>query len=256
MGGVNHDTPCYSIPMDKMTNVKAIFFDLYNTLARFSPSREAIQAEACTAFGYTVAPKGIGQGYLKADAFMAAENARSQVQTRTATAQTNFFAEYERLVLEGAGIDVPLSTAIRIWERIRQIPYAMALFDDVPGVLSRLRSADYKIGIISNMNRSGIQLAKEMSLDLYADFVVTSGDVGLGKPHSPIFLAALTRANVLPGEAIHVGDSISGDVEGAMIAGIRPVFMNRYPEVPQDSPVPVGVPIVHSLADVETILGL
>ncbi|SVD14365.1 uncharacterized protein METZ01_LOCUS367219, partial [marine metagenome] len=27
-------------------------------------------------------------------------------------------------------------------------------------------------------------------------------------------------------------------------------------EVPQDSPVPVGVPIVHSLADVETILGL
>ena len=242
--------------MDKITNVKAIFFDLYNTLARFSPSREVVQAEACAAFGYTVAPEGIGRGYLKADDFMAAENARSQVQTRTATAQTNFFAEYERLVLEGAGIDVPHSTTIRIWERVLQIPYAMALFDDVPEVLPRLRSEDYKIGIISNMNKSGIQLAKEMSLDLYADFVVTSGDVGLGKPHPPIYLAALARANVLPEQAIHIGDSISGDVEGAMIAGIRPVFMNRYPEVPQDSPVPVGVPIVHSLAVVETILGL
>ena len=242
--------------MDKITNVKAIFFDLYNTLARFSPSREAVQTEACAALGYTIAPEGIGRGYLKADAFMAAENARSQVQTRTGTEQTNFFAEYERLVLEGAGIDVPLSTAIRIWERVLQIPYAMALFDDVPEVLPRLRSADYQIGIISNMNKSGIQLAKEMSLDLYADFVVTSGDVGLGKPHPPIYLAALARANVLPEQAIHIGDSISGDVEGAMIAGIHPVFMNRYPEVPLDSPVPEGVPTIHSLADVETILGL
>ena len=242
--------------MDKLTSVKAIFFDLYNTLARFSPSREAVQTEACAAFGYTIAPEGIGRGYLKADAFMAAENSRSQVQTRTGTAQTNFFAEYERLVLEGAGIDVPPSTAIKIWERVLQIPYAMALFDDVPEVLPRLRSANYKIGIISNMNKSGMQLTQELGLNLYADFVVTSGDVGLGKPHSPIYQAALARANVLPEQAVHVGDSISGDVEGAMIAGIHPVFMNRYPDVPQDAPVPDGVPTVNSLADVETILGL
>ena len=256
MGDVNRSTPCYSIHMDKMTCVKAIFFDLYNTLARFSPSREAIQAEACAAFGYTIAPAGIGRGYLKADAFMAEENARSQVQTRTGTAQTSFFTEYERLVLEGAGIDVPPSTAIKIWEQVLRIPYTMALFEDVPEVLPRLRSADYKIGIISNMNKSGIQLTQEMGLDLYADFVVTSGDVGLGKPHSPIYQAALARANVLPEQAIHVGDSVSGDVEGAMIVGIHPVFMNRYPEIPQDAPVPEGVPTVHSLADVETILGL
>jgi putative hydrolase of the HAD superfamily len=242
--------------MEKFANVKAIFFDLYNTLARFSPSREDIQTEACAAYGYTVTLEGIGRGYLKADAFMAAENARSQVQNRTGTAQITFFTEYQRLVLEGAGVDVPPTTASKIWQRVREIPYDMALFDDVAEVLPRLRSAGYTTGIISNMNKSGRQLAQEMNLDAYADFVVTSGDVGQGKPHSPIYLAALAHANAEASQAIHVGDSISADVEGALVAGIRPVYMNRYPDVPQDEAVPEGVDTVHSLADVEALLGL
>ncbi len=242
--------------MEKLTNVKAIFFDLYNTLARFSPSREDIQTEACSAFGYTVTAEGIGRGYLKADAFMAAENARSQVQTRTGPAQITFFAEYQRLVLEGAGVDVPPTTASQIWQRVREIPYDMALFADVVEVLPRLRSTGYTTGIITNMNKSGLQLAKEMNLDAYADFVVTSGDVGQGKPHSPIYLAALALANAEASEAIHVGDSISADVEGAMVAGIRPVYMNRYPDVPQGETLPEGVPVVHTLADVEALLVL
>ena len=100
------------------------------------------------------------------------------------------------------------------------------------------------------------QLAQEMDLDLYADFVVTSGDVGQGKPHSPIYLAALSHASAEASQAIHVGDSISADVEGAMVAGIRPVYMNRYPDVPQEETLPEGVPIVHTLADVEALLGL
>ena len=242
--------------MDKLTGVKAVFFDLYGTLARFWPPREEIQAEACAAFGYNVTPEGINQGYLAADAFMAAENARGHVQTRPAEAQRTFFAEYQRLVLEGAGVDVPLSVAGRIWERVREIPYDMALFDDVAEVLPRLRSAGYKTGIISNMNKSGRQLAQEMGLDPYADFVVTSGDVGQGKPHAPIYLAALARANVDASQALHVGDSVSADVEGAMVAGIRPVFMDRYPDIAPDGVVPPEVPVVHSLPALEDLLSL
>ncbi len=127
---------------------------------------------------------------------------------------------------------------------------------DVADVLPRLRSAGYTTGIISNMNKSGRQLAQEMNLDPYADFVVTSGDVGQGKPHSPIYLAALAHASAEASQAIHVGDSISADVEGAMVAGIRPVYMNRYPDVPQEETLPEGVPVVHTLADVEALLGL
>jgi HAD superfamily hydrolase (TIGR01549 family) len=239
---------------DRLANIKAIFFDLYNTLACFSPTREEIQAEACAAFGYTVTPEGIGRGYLKADAFMAAEKSKRQVGALAA--ERGFFAEYERLVLEGAGVDVPSSTALSIWDRVREIPYVMTLYNDVAHVLPRLRSAGYTIGIISNMSTSGQQLAQDMHLDLYADFVVTSGDVGQGKPHAPIYLASLARANVDADQALHVGDSISADVEGAMAAGIRAIYMNRYPDIPPEGALPEGVTTVHTLADVASLLGL
>ena len=234
--------------------IKAVFFDLYNTLARFWPPREQVQAQACADFGYTVTPEGIARGYLRADAFMSHENARSQVQRRSPADQLAFFTEYQRLILEGAGVDVPPSVAGQIWERVRQIPYGMALFDDVADALPRLRASGYVVGVITNMASTGAQVARDMGLDALADFVITSGEIGMGKPHPPIYLAALARANADPSQAIHVGDSISGDIEGAMAVGITPVFINRYPDTPPEDPPPEGVPTVHTLADVEALL--
>ena len=232
-----------------------MFFDLYNTLARFWPPREQVQAEACAAFGYAVTAEGIARGYQRADAFMSRENARGQVQRRSAAEQLAFFTEYQRLILEGAGHDVPPSVAGRIWEHVRRIPYGMALFDDVAEALPRLRAAGYVVGVVTNMDATGEQVAGNLGLDALADFVVTSGEVGVGKPHAPIYLTALARANAGPSEAVMVGDSVTGDVEGAMAVGITPVHMNRYPDVPPEDPPPAGVPTVHDLAGVERWLG-
>ena len=234
--------------------IRAVFFDLYNTLARFWPPREQVQAQACADFGYTVTADGIARGYLRADAFMSRENARSQVQRRSPADQLAFFTEYQRLILEGAGVDVPPSVAGQIWERVRQIPYGMALFDDVAEALPRLRASGYVVGVITNMASTGAEVARDMGLDALADFVVTSGEIGMGKPHPPIYLAALARANADPSQAIHVGDSVTGDIEGAMAVGITPVFINRYPDTPPEAPPPEGVPTVHTLADVEALL--
>lgn len=231
--------------------IKAVFFDLYNTLARFWPPREQIQTQACADFGYAVTAEGIARGYLRADAYMSRENARGQVQRRSAADQMAFFTEYQRLILEGAGVDAPPSVAGRIWERVREIPHGMALFDDVGDTLPRLRATGYIVGVITNMASTGAQVSSDLGLGEYADFVVTSGEVGMGKPHAPIYLTALARANVGPSEAVMVGDSVTGDVEGAMAVGITPVFINRYPEVSPEEPPPEGVPTVHDLAGVE-----
>ena len=50
--------------------VKAVFFDVYNTLAGFQPSRYEIQSRACADFGIKVTPEGILTGYAVADAYM------------------------------------------------------------------------------------------------------------------------------------------------------------------------------------------
>ena len=90
-----------------------------------------------------------------------------------------------------------------------------------------LKLQSLTLGVLSNINRDMDALSQELGLEIYLDFTVTSGEVGAGKPHPPIFLAALERAGVEPHEALHVGDSYSSDVLGARGVGIQPLLLDR-----------------------------
>ena len=207
--------------------IKAVFFDLYGTLAGFSPSRYEIQSEACADFGIEVTPEGVTAGYALADAFMAEQNAREPLRRLDHEARERFFAEYERRILAGAGAEVSLERAALIWRRVRRVPYGMARFDDVLPAVDILKRRGLTLGLISNMNRPGPELMESMGLAPHLDFAVTSLEVGAEKPHAPIFRAALAKAGVEPGEAVHVGDQLSSDVEGAQAAGIGAVLLDR-----------------------------
>lgn len=207
--------------------IKAVFFDLYGTLAGFQPSRYEIQSEACASFGIDVTPQGILRGYALADAFMAEQNATVPVRTRDRQGQRQFFAEYEQLVLRGCGVEVSTDQAMEIWRRVRQVPYQMERFEDVLPAMDLLKQRGLTLGLLSNMNRDGGELADQMGLKPYLDFAVTSAEVGSEKPHSPIFQAALGKAGVEPSEAIHVGDQMTSDIEGASNVGINPVLVDR-----------------------------
>ena len=208
--------------------IKAVFFDLYGTLARFYPPREEIQAEACESFGFVVTREGLVQGYTLADDLMSRVNAsQTPVPQMGAAERDSFFADYERLVLQGAGIDVDLETAGRVWAKVREIPYGLALFDDVLPVLDLLRRRGLTLGLLSNIGRDINELCQELGLSSNLDFAVTSREAGSSKPHPPIFRLALEHAGVQPAEAIHVGDSYLSDVQGARAVGIRPVLLDR-----------------------------
>ncbi|MQG82938.1 MAG: HAD-IA family hydrolase [SAR202 cluster bacterium] len=83
------------------------------------------------------------------------------------------------------------------------------------------------LGLVSNMNQNGDELAETMGLTAYLDFAVTSAEIGSEKPHAPIFLAALDKAGTQPTESIHVGDQITSDINGAANVGINPVLVDR-----------------------------
>lgn len=207
--------------------IKAVFFDLYGTLAGFQPSRFEIQSEACATFGISVTPDGILRGYATADAYMAEQNAVMPVRTRDRQGQREFFAEYEKRVLNDCGVEVSTDQAMEIWRRIRQVPYQMERFDDVLPTMDILKQQGLTLGLISNMNQNGDELAETMGLTAYLDFAVTSAEIGSEKPHAPIFLAALDKAGAQPTESIHVGDQITSDINGAANVGINPVLVDR-----------------------------
>ncbi len=233
----------------QLHGVRAVFFDLFNTLVRFWPPRDQVQAEACKDFGITVAPAGIDRGYALADALMAQQNA-SATPLRTLTPEQTqaFFARYEQLILHGAGAEVDLALAERIWQRVRQARYSMVLFDDVLPAMARLKQRNLTLGVISNLNRPSAALAQELGLDGAVHFVVTAHETRAEKPDPAMFMAALARAGVSPGEAVHVGDQIASDVEGARAVGIQPVLMDRY-----RTGGAADCPIVHTMQEVEEL---
>ena len=180
--------------------IKAIFFDLYGTLAGFKPSRYEIQSQACDKFGISLTQQGVLRGYGQ--------------------------AEYERRIIRGSGIDVDLETAGEIWNTVRAIPYDMTIFEDVWPVLEELRSRDICLGLLSNMNRSGSELLDEF-LSKHMQFAVTSLELGVEKPNPLMFKKALEVACVSELEAVHVGDQIGSDVDGAENSGLRPILIDR-----------------------------
>ena len=206
---------------------KAVFFDMYNTLAGFRPSRYEVQSEACREFGIEVTPAGIVQGYAAADAYMTEQNAREPVRLMSDAQREAFFARYERLVLQGCGVEVSAEVAGRIWRRLGRIGYALAPFDDSIPTLEALRERGVTVGMISNIDQPGDKLASSVGLAEHLDLVVTSAEAGVEKPNPAIFWAALERAGAEPGEAMHVGDQPASDVAGAVRAGIAPVLLDR-----------------------------
>ena len=207
--------------------IKAVTFDLYGTLAGFSPSRYEIQSTACADFDIELTPEGVLAGYALADAYMAEQNAVRPLRQRDREGRNRFFTEYERLVLTGAGVEVTDDKAFEIWRRVRQVPYELTRFEDAIPAMNALRSQGLTLGLLSNMNRNGDELAESLGLASHLDFAVTSIEVGAEKPHPPIFHAALRKAGAEPHEVVHVGDQLTSDIEGARGVGINPVLLDR-----------------------------
>ena len=207
--------------------IEAVFFDMYGTLAGFRPSRYEVQSEACGRFRIHVTPEGITAGYALADAFMARQNSVSPLRLLGPGDRERFFAEYERLVLRGAGVDVTAERALEVWRAVGRVKHGFAAFDDAAPVLDALAGRGLVVGMITNIDSDGAGLAASIGLTGRLDVIVTSSEVRAEKPSRRIFDEALRRAGVEADDAVHVGDQPTTDIDGALGAGIAAVLIDR-----------------------------
>lgn len=80
--------------------------------------------------------------------------------------------------------------------------------------------------ILSNIDTFDVKTAIEFH-KLEVREVITSEDVKSYKPRPEMFQQALKLSNLSKDEVLHVGDSPSSDVSGAMNVGIKSVWINR-----------------------------
>jgi putative hydrolase of the HAD superfamily len=80
---------------------------------------------------------------------------------------------------------------------------------------------------------------------------IVSPDDPFRKPHPRAYADACQALGVEHGEAVYVGDSFANDVEGALAAGLCPVWVDRFAD---GYPLPEGVRRVTSLSALPGLL--
>jgi putative hydrolase of the HAD superfamily len=119
------------------------------------------------------------------------------------------------------------------------------LFDDVMPVLDALRHRP--LGIITNgLEQQQRQKLETLGiLDRFAA-IVTSDGTKLSKPDAGIFHYAAHAIGARPETCVHVGDDWKKDVEGALAAGFRAIWLVRA-GAPPGGPHRAGVARIKSL---------
>jgi putative hydrolase of the HAD superfamily len=121
-------------------------------------------------------------------------------------------------------------------------------YSDVLPVLGELREHGVTLVIASNWDCSLPDWLAPTGIMELVDGVVTSAEVGAAKPAGRVFERALGVAGAQPGDALHAGDKVDNDVEGAAAMGIRAVLVQREGEPPD------GVTAIRSLRELPALL--
>lgn len=100
------------------------------------------------------------------------------------------------------------------------------------------------IYVVSNIDRDDILQAIKFH-GLEPNGVFTSEDAKSYKPRKELFEFALNNTGLSAEQVVHIGDSLSSDVEGASSVGINAIWVNR-----SDREIPEGVIAVESLLEV------
>lgn len=114
----------------------------------------------------------------------------------------------------------------------------MQFFDFFPQIetwIKELRK-HFTLGVITN-GPVFSQQAKVNRVQLRdkVDFVIIGGEEPEQKPAKSIFDKALKLAKCSPESAIHIGDSLSADIQGANNAGIQSIWISHDQVLPENT---------------------
>jgi putative hydrolase of the HAD superfamily len=207
--------------------IKAVFFDLYQTLVRYEPPREGIEARVLKDFGIETSPEALVKPMIAADEFIYNEIARQPLSARSQEEKFGLYAQYQAILLREAGLKYDQKVIPGLLAEMQKSPMDLVLFDDVAPVLTDLKSRGLTLGLISNVEQDMARTLTKLGLTAWLKIIVTSQDAGAGKPRPEIFRLALKQGGVKPEEAIYVGDQYNVDIVGARGVGMQGILIDR-----------------------------
>lgn len=228
----------------KITNKRAVFFDLDHTLWDFEKNSALAFQVIFEELDIKVSHQEFNKHYSPINAKywkLYRDGEITQQKLRYGRLKDTF------LLIDFTADDILLE---RISQRyIRLLPENNNLFEGAVEVLDYLKGK-YSLHIITNgPDEVQERKLKNANIDHYFDTITNSELAGCKKPHAGIFEYALKAANVDRKESIMIGDCIEADVQGAIDCGMEAIFFNEH-----NLEAPASIMQINHLLEIKKIL--
>jgi putative hydrolase of the HAD superfamily len=226
--------------------LRAVFLDIGDTVMRPNPSWEQVYAIAFQEYGVEVEVEALHAALRRAY-----HHGGFGFEAAFEPSEATSFAramEIDRAAIAELGLGPMPDSFFRRLSELFMVTSNWHVFPDAPPAIEALRSRGLVVGAVSNWVWQLPELLHSLDLVSHFDFIAASSRIGFEKPHPGIFEWALAQAQVAATEAMHVGDHLDADVEGARSVGIAPVLIDRRDRF-EAADVPDGTPLIRNLAE-------
>ena len=210
-------------------NYDAVFFDAANTLLYPYPSVGAVYAEVAARYGVTTTAEAVQAAFRQS--WGEAQSTTGPVRYGvTEPDGRRFWRDLVHATFAQITVPGDFEAFFDELYRLFSEPEVWRLYPECLPVLRTLGQRGYIVGVISNWDIRLQNLLHGLGLMPWLQHVSISAVIGWEKPHGNIFAHALEAVGVAPARAVHVGDSLHADVEGARQAGMQPLWLRRNGE--------------------------
>lgn len=219
-------------------NLRCILFDLDNTLTDRDRSARRCLREV-------LEQNGLIETVPDPDAFFDAYDCNF------ARSRDDFFS----IMADMYHIDISVQKLVHDWFDLSS--YDTQEFPGTTEILEQLRTR-YRIGLLTNGYSSKQRRKLELTnLSRCFDAICISEEIGFEKPDPRAFQYILDRLDAKPEECVYIGDTFSNDVQGAINAGIQPIWkiLPSHGDIWKQEKYSQIVKI-HSLQELPEILGI
>ncbi len=221
--------------MSEQRKIKTVIFDIDNTLYSYDENHiygmKAMEDYCKSAFG--ISREEMDQYYKKSGQLVI-----NRIGSEVAAIHSRLLRTQCMLELMGQPLfPHAINMYHAYWDTlIRQSQPAKGALE----FIKELKKRNIRIGIGTDMT-AYIQYKKLEALGVapYVDFIVTSEEAGVEKPHPHFFEVCVDKAKVRAEECAFVGDSLKKDVEGASENGLKGIWYTKGEEVQGESKYPL-----------------
>ncbi|WP_317898639.1 HAD family hydrolase [Aurantibacillus circumpalustris] len=200
-----------------LNGVKAVLFDLDDTLYAYEPSQKK-GFNACVSLAFK--KYAISEGDFERTWKLAREKVHADLHGQGSShSRLLYFQKQYEFIFNKSNPTYALEMEELFWSEFISI---MKLDPEAKIFLEVLKQKNIKTCIVTDLTTQ-IQMKKWIHLGLgnYFDFLVSSEEAGVEKPSSEIFNLALEKLHVNATDAIMIGDNEKKDIAGASALGIK-----------------------------------